>query len=99
MRARLALLFAAVVPLAACAAPGHAASASLVDDVLHAEIQVAESFAQRIEAQQVELRVGDPATDGVGVSTSKAGAKVKVGGIEVGNGKVVVPGVATIGGL
>lgn len=101
MRAPLSSLVVVVaLASAACTAPTNAVSASLVDDVLHAEVLVVESFAERIEQQGAELRVTDPTVvggGGVTISTGKAGAKVKVGGIEVGGGKVVVPGVATIG--
>ena len=97
MRALIMLLIASSFGLVACAGPGsRALSASLVDDVLEAEGHAVEMFAA-----QVEQRVEAPkkvVVGGTSVSNGKGGPQVKVGGIQVGNGKVVVPGVATVVG-
>ena len=107
MRALRMLLIGSSFGLVACAGPGsRAVSASLVDDVLEAEGHAVEVFAAPVE-QQVEVGAPNVEVDapkkvvvvgGTSVSTGKGGPQVKVGGIDVGNGKVVVPGVATVGG-
>ncbi|MBL8722369.1 MAG: hypothetical protein JNL79_40680 [Myxococcales bacterium] len=104
MRALIMLLIASSFGLVACAGPGsRALSASLVDDVLEAEGHAVEMFAaqveQRVEAPDVAVEAPKKVVvGGTSVSNGKGGPQVKVGGIQVGNGKVVVPGVATVVG-
>lgn len=97
MRALVNLLVVSLVVVGACASPGSKAlSTSLVDDVLVAEGQAVETFTTQVE-RQVEIAGGPVVGGSTSVANGKDGPKVNVGGIQVGNGKVVVPGVTTVG--
>ncbi len=94
MRALVFVLVASSLALSACGPRSNAVSASLVDDVLEAQGHAVDMFTVQVE-HHVEVKLGAP----VVIVGGKAGTgSVEVGGIKVGNGKVVVPGVATVGG-
>jgi len=100
------LLIGSSLGLVACTGPSsRALSASLVDDALEADGHAVEVFTAHVElhveaeAPNVEVDAPKKVVAGdTSVSNGKGGPQVKVGGIQVGDGKVVVPGVATVGG-